>query len=317
NFFNLAPSDQHMPLVIMLVFTQLSVGAFAVDTLMNLDSASQLSITLGRSQSLVALALGLLALGASVFHLGRPLYAFRAFIGLRKSWMSREIVAFGLFVSLAMVYALSYWATPAYQSLQLDAVLGLKAQELHRWLSYATTATGALALTCSIMIYKTTQRLWWDGPTTSIKFLGTAAVLGVATMALTVSLTGLIFPEHELKESLHHLLRILIVLSVGKLIYEASIFLHLFDKQQGDLKRTALLMRRDLAKETSFRFALGAFGGLLVPSLLIASDVSTSFKAPTIFVGLVMLALIGGEILERVLFFRAVSAPRMPGAVGQ
>ena len=38
--------------------------------------------------AIVALCAGLLALGASVFHLGRPKYAFRAIIGLRTSWLS-------------------------------------------------------------------------------------------------------------------------------------------------------------------------------------------------------------------------------------
>ena len=35
------------------------------------------------------------------FHLGRPLYAFRAVLGLRHSWLSREIVAFGAFAGSA------------------------------------------------------------------------------------------------------------------------------------------------------------------------------------------------------------------------
>src|SRR5690606_19348822 len=91
NFYDVRPADQHLPLVVMLVLTQLSMGAFCVDALWSWSAPSVLAETLGRAHSLVALALGLIALGASVFHLGRPLYAFRAFIGLRRSWMSREI----------------------------------------------------------------------------------------------------------------------------------------------------------------------------------------------------------------------------------
>ena len=37
--------------------------------------------------------------GASVLHLGRPLYAYRAIIGLRHSWLSREVLAFGFFAA--------------------------------------------------------------------------------------------------------------------------------------------------------------------------------------------------------------------------
>ena len=50
-------------------------------------------------------ALGMLGMGASLFHLGRPLYAFRAFIGIFTSWLSREIVCFGAFAGLASLYA--------------------------------------------------------------------------------------------------------------------------------------------------------------------------------------------------------------------
>jgi len=45
----------------------------------------------------VSFFLGLLGLAASILHLGRPQYAFRAIIGLRSSWLSREILAFGVF----------------------------------------------------------------------------------------------------------------------------------------------------------------------------------------------------------------------------
>ena len=53
--------------------------------------------------------MGLLGLIAAVGHLGRPLYAFRALIGLRTSWLSREILAFGLFAAFATAYGVNVW----------------------------------------------------------------------------------------------------------------------------------------------------------------------------------------------------------------
>lgn len=44
---------------------------------------------------------GLAAMALSLAHLGRPPRAWRALLGLRESWLSREIAAFGLFVMLA------------------------------------------------------------------------------------------------------------------------------------------------------------------------------------------------------------------------
>jgi hypothetical protein len=83
----------HAPLVWMLVLTQLGAGGFA---LLPLSSARVRPVIAS-----VALAATIAGIAASFFHLGRPLKAWRVFLGLRRSWMSREIVAFGLFVLLA------------------------------------------------------------------------------------------------------------------------------------------------------------------------------------------------------------------------
>src|SRR2546423_5864951 len=87
----------------MLVLPQLSVGAFVGDFLLRVLSNRG---SAGPFDAVVAVAAGLLALGASVLHLGRPRYCYRAVIGLRHSWLSREVVAFGGFNGLAAVYAL-------------------------------------------------------------------------------------------------------------------------------------------------------------------------------------------------------------------
>src|SRR5690606_29264341 len=57
------------------------------------------------AQSISRLALVLLALGlfASVLHLGRPQLAWRAWMGWRTSWLSREVIAFALFFTALSV----------------------------------------------------------------------------------------------------------------------------------------------------------------------------------------------------------------------
>src|SRR6185295_13888115 len=102
DFYQVNPEHSHPPLVAMLVLTQLSVGAFAVDWLLGRAGAGG---AFGQGSStwhaLVALGLGLAAMGASVMHVGRPLYAYRAILGLGTSWLSREILAFSGFAGLA------------------------------------------------------------------------------------------------------------------------------------------------------------------------------------------------------------------------
>lgn len=317
NFYNVRPAAKHLPLVVMLVLTQLSVGAFVVDSLMNWGNPSELTATLGRAQSLVALALGLLALGASLFHLGRPLYAFRAFIGLRTSWMSREIIAFGAFVKVALVYALSVWKPEWFDLLGIPALLGTDTVGVQRLLSLVTSSVGVFAVVCSVFIYVVTKRKWWSGTATGMKFFGTAAQLGFATMTVTTCISASLFPNADLEGVFRSLAGWFLGVTALKLLYEASMFLHLLDKQQGDLKRTALLMKRDLRQVTILRFWMGAIGGLVVPALLLSTHADPTKATTLVFAIFGLLCAMAGEFLERTLFFTAVSAPRMPGAVGK
>src|SRR5262249_2012981 len=113
DFYNVTPEHAHLPLVTMLVLTQLSVGGFLAAIALRLLYPTDLVAPLTPFHSLVALLLGLLALGASTMHLGRPLYAWRAFIGLKTSWLSREIIMFGLFAGCALIYAAAPWLPDA------------------------------------------------------------------------------------------------------------------------------------------------------------------------------------------------------------
>jgi formate dehydrogenase iron-sulfur subunit len=87
----------HWPLVWMMVLTQMSAGMFAVQAA--LTAAGVLPML--PLVVYAATAVLLVGLSVSVLHLGRPLGAWRFFIGLRTSWMSREILGFSLFAGAA------------------------------------------------------------------------------------------------------------------------------------------------------------------------------------------------------------------------
>src|SRR5260370_12660575 len=55
--------------------------------------------------ALVSLAIAGVSLGASTLHLGRPIYAWRALRGLRRSWLSREVLSLSIFAGVASAYA--------------------------------------------------------------------------------------------------------------------------------------------------------------------------------------------------------------------
>jgi DMSO reductase anchor subunit len=292
-----------MPLVFMLVLTQLSVGALCADQLLPVWLGPE-TLTLPRPfQGFLVLALGVLALVASTLHLGRPQYAWRAFIGLKTSWLSREIFAFGAYAGMAALYAVALY---------------IDNQRAVVFLGRAAALTGVVALCCSVMLYHVTQRMWWSGGRTGFKFVLTSALLGWATILLC-TFGATVGPEALLDAELIRFGRTgafgLVFLTLIKLGGEASIFLHLRDAQQGDLKRSALLLWGDLRNLTQVRFLLAAFGGIFLPLALLTT--LTPSSPGQAFVGslLSLVCLLLGETLERMTFFTALSAPRMPGGL--
>jgi Fe-S-cluster-containing dehydrogenase component/DMSO reductase anchor subunit len=289
DFFRAVPSHRHAPLVVMLVLTQLSVGAFVVDAVASRFISAGISAALRPAHSLFALVVGLAALAASVFHLGRPLYAFRAVIGLRTSWMSREIVAFGVFAVLAIAYA---------------AVARSSAGSLQDVLASAVAVAGILGIACSVLLYHATRRAWWTATITGFKFFMTAAVLGLATTIVTAAVADVDRAGGLVTE----LSQLVIAVSCIKAVGECTVFGHLRAKRYTELRRTALLMTRDLHGWTIARFVALAAGGIALPAA----------NAHTGSIGIAvasLVVLLAGELLERTLFFAAASAPRMPGAM--
>ena len=168
------PAHSHPPLAVMLVLTQLSVGAFVADLALQwLRNRSDNALP--AFDALVVAGVGLLALGASTLHLGRPLYAYRAVIGLRHSWLSREIVAFGAFVGLAVPYAFVVW-------------LGLLTPALRGALGIAAALMGIAGVACSVLIYTKTRRRSWRPLSVSLRFFGGAVLAGTATVAWATTL---------------------------------------------------------------------------------------------------------------------------------
>jgi formate dehydrogenase iron-sulfur subunit len=316
DFYAVRAGHQHMPLVIMLVLTQLSAGAFWVDFALHEQGFSSGLGAVRTYHSLVALALGLVALGASTMHLGRPHLAFRAIIGIRTSWLSREVLGFGLFAKLAMAYAALQFHGPILALLGLPPLAPETFEKAVTLLGAAVSGVGVLAVACSVMLYKVTQREWWGGGRTSFKFFLTAGVLGTATTSLSYAAAALWLGSGSGLESNIRLLSwLLMTLTAFKLLGEATVLLHLFDRKLGDLKRTALLLRGQLVKAFAARLALGALGGLLLPLLLTSAQAQLSGAGQLVFLTLSALLLLLGELLERMLFFKALSAPKMPGAV--
>jgi DMSO reductase anchor subunit len=159
------PGAPHWPLVVMTVFTQLSVGAFAAIWTLQLAGAST---GLGAA-AWTSLLVAMLALTASTLHLGRPIYAYRALKMWRRSWLSREVALFAGFSAVACVYAASLW-----MQWSAGPVLG-----------GVTFLLGFGGVTASACIYRVPSRPAWNTSLTLVQFNLTALTLGPLFAAAT------------------------------------------------------------------------------------------------------------------------------------
>ena len=316
DYYSVGRAHSHLPLVFMLVLTQMSVGAFLVEQLIFSYSSlfrEEIARSIRPLHLCAALLLGMLGLAASVFHLGRPLYAFRAVLGLRTSWLSREIVAFGIFAAVSSLYVAAACLDYAGAGISdfWQAVLGTCA-----------SAAGLLAVFCSVMVYVDTRRPCWTLIPTAAKFLLTCLILGIPT-ALLVSLMAAALTDGLTSSTVmtqygRDLCWALVALVTTKLLLELSLLAHLRRRQHTPQKRSAMLMIGELSMTAMRRLFFGIVGGVILPVVLLAETAITAESYQPLFIGIITLLVLGlsivGELHERYLFFAASVAPKMPGS---
>lgn len=303
DFYRSKPEHSHPPLVIMLVLTQLSAGAFALNLLVERLLGHPAGNPLW--QACFAVGLALLALFASVFHLGRPHLFYRAFLGIRTSWLSREAIAFGLFAKLAVLYAL-LTAAPLFPEFPGKALISAWAPELH----VSAALIGVLGVFFSVMVYVATQRPQWSGTQTGVKFFGSMLSLGAAAVLL---IEGFTTPSSSLStRASTALLSLVLGSNLIKLASEAWLLLRVRDKRRSVQKRVAYILLADLKRYTALRFALGLMGGVFLPLWLLSGVEFQAFRYLSVPL---FSCLLGAELAERYLFFRAAPASRMPGGL--
>jgi len=259
----------HWPLVFMLVLTQLSVGAFAVLWLLDLLGQGD-GLTLA---ALTSLGLAGISLGASTFHLGRPIYAWRALKGLRRSWLSREVLTLSLFAGAAGAFA-----GMLLFDLPLRSAAGL-----------FTTLAGIAGVMCSARIYIVPARPAWHSPYTIAEFYMTALLLGPMLVGMLAALVpGGSVPAWVWMASLAG--------AAGQSIVQLLKLLWLSRSEAFELRATSLLLSGQLKNLFLIRMSVLICAGVILP--LIAP---TGWWLAAAFV-----MTLTGEWLGRYLFFVSV-----------
>lgn len=113
----------------------------------------------------VVLVIGILAFAVSLFHLGRPWRAPLAILHLSTSWLSREVILFGLFLLFLMAY--SFFPVFNLAGLGLSLV------------GFAGVLIGLASTIATGETYRLRSRPSWDRWMTVIYFLISALSTGV------------------------------------------------------------------------------------------------------------------------------------------
>jgi len=301
---SLEASHNHTPLVWMLMLTQVAVGITLGD-LVARTLAPEWATPLSGFLAVAATLIGKIGLGASMLHLGSPLGAWRAFLGVKTSWLSREIIMFGAWMPALMAYAALLWL-PQIHGLLPEAVAAVVPNAAPAWMTTAASVgavgAGLLSVFCSVMVYVDTKRDFWTMGKTLGRFFGTsveAACVGLLVAAAIVfgAVPGLLVAAA--------------IVAVGaKALVEGRLLLPARDTEWSYAKQSALIQLRTLRSVTLTRWVL--FGVAALMTLTSGFLAGSAVLAVAAVTGLVVIC---GEWLEKKLFFQAVVTLKMPGMV--
>ncbi len=316
NRHRVEPEEAHKSLIVMTVLTQLAAGGF-----MTLWLGSLLAHAVGflkpLEEFLVFGASGILAvtglaLSASVFHLGRPLYAYKALRMWKRSWLSREILFFALFsfsgASYAAILLAGYflhWEAPGV---------------IHAAIGGIAAFSGMAGIFASAKIYLVPARPSWNTIRTPLRFFLTGFILG-PLFSLVLYGAHLVFFERDLtRGGLGPVLGWLAVSSCAGFAQLLVLFARLFQVNEGknpELYDSALLLTRRFRVHFLLRVGLLALNSFILPFFYLSSFLdrdAVSGMGTVVFSGISFLIALFSEFLGRYLFFVTVVPKNMPGS---
>jgi DMSO reductase anchor subunit len=263
------PEHPHWPLVFMLVMTQLCVGAFIALWMLGFNHTGAQHLKL---PAIVSLVLAAISLGASTMHLGRPIHAWKAMRGLRRSWLSREVLTLSLFAGSAGAFAgLLFFGLPGTSPL-INAA------------GFATALAGLAGVTCSARIYIVRARPAWFSGYTIAEFFSTALLLGPAFVHALIPGA----PAAVMYTS--------VAGAAAQLLAQSGKFLWLSQSEMFELRSSSVLLAGRLRGPFVIRLLILIVAGILIP---LAADATWMLNAA-------FAAALAGEFLGRYLFFVSV-----------
>lgn len=269
---NLTPEHAHWPLVLMLTLTQAAVGIFIASQSGAVSPGNPAHLLL-TSTALILFSIGLIA---ATLHLGQPLKAWRFFLGLRTSWLSRELLAFailGAFLTAPLLnHVQNISLLPAFLTNLVKTTLPLINSHPFTTLSILIALA---AVFTSAKIYQSTPRVLWQSSITFPRFFGTVILFTLLVLALESTAAAPLF-----------------AVAMG-----TTLLLDWWQLRAPSLRRERSIITASLAPLSQVRIVMGAAAAVAI------------FVSPWGALPLLLISVLA----ERTLYFKAVRPLKMPG----
>ena len=202
------------PLVVFTVLVQLAVGLFLVSGVVHYFLLSRFDANTFFIKSAVfgVIAILVVSMMISLFHLGSPKNAVRSILNLGSSWLSAEIALVLFFLIVATAYFLMLWL-----EMSVPGQIGF----------WCGSGTGLVLVYCMTRVYRLPTVPVWDSSATLVSFYRTSLLLGSVTtggLLLVIHLVatekmGLIFQLLHLKTTFYWIIcttLVMVVLDCGQ-----------------------------------------------------------------------------------------------------
>lgn len=292
----LEPEAAHWSLIIFLLLGQWSVGLFGLVAAGEALGLEVLNTALTSILALMGFAIGQAGMVAATFHLGRPAYAWKAIRAWRRSWLSREVIAFGAYAVASSVPAL-------LAGLSLLGYL----EHLPGWAfgaaSFVAFTVGLVGIASSAGIYLIPARPAWNRWSTPAQFYLSGFLLAAATGFVSVMLSGGAGTNWAW----------IIVLPVSLFAATQAVIpwlLSVESMREPAVRQTAHMLTHQFGQLSFMRTAYMGLAAVIAPAAIFVKPNSASIAMTLAMLVFVVLA----ELIGRYLFFVTVVPRNMAGS---
>lgn len=237
-----------------------------------------------KGAALVAAALSVVGILASLSHLGKPLSFLNSLSNLGSSWLSNEALLSGAFAGIAVLYALVLYLKP---NQTFDTLL--------RWLG---SAVGLVAVFSMAKLYTTTIVPVWQGINTYVDFYAT-----------TIAVGALLFIVLSLKQLQDVDKRVYGLTVLAAVVIQAAVAvphaLSLGVEGMAAQASAAILSGMAFVVGLKWLLILAGAGILMWPSI---QKAGVELKSTSAMVYAACVCLVVGQIIGRYIFYAAVVA---------